>query len=85
MKKTLREILLILTGLILTSAGISLCYVPNKVVSGGVSGLSTILYHVFSIPAGISFAVINGILIILGIKILGKTFIIKILNFIIII
>ncbi len=77
MKKTLREIFLILTGLVLTSAGISLCYVPNKVVSGGVSGLSTILYHVFSLPAGFSFAVINGILIILGIKILGKSFIIK--------
>ncbi len=77
MKKTLRDIFLILTGLILTSAGISLCYVPNKVVSGGVSGLSTILYHVFNIPAGVSFAAINGILIILGIKILGKSFIIK--------
>ena len=77
MKKTIKEILLILVGLVLTSAGISLCYVPNKVVSGGVSGLSTILYHVFNLPAGISFAVINGILIILGIKILGKSFIIK--------
>ncbi|MBQ2941431.1 MAG: YitT family protein [Clostridia bacterium] len=77
MKKMVRELLLIITGLILTSAGISLCYVPNKIVSGGVSGLSTILYHVFNIPAGISFAVINGILIILGIKILGKSFIIK--------
>ncbi len=77
MKKIARELLLIITGLILTSAGISLCYVPNKVVSGGVSGLSTILYHVFSVPAGISFAIINIILIILGIKILGKSFIIK--------
>lgn len=65
MKKIARELLLIITGLILTSAGISLCYVPNKVVSGGVSGLSTILYHVFSVPAGISFAIINIILIIL--------------------
>ena len=77
MKKTLRDVLLILAGLVLTSAGISLCYVPNRVVSGGVSGLSTIIYHTAGTPAGISFAVINGILIILGIKILGKSFIIK--------
>ena len=75
--KILLSYLKIILGLILTAAAISLFFTPNKIVSGGVSGMSTILYHVFSVPPGLSFAVINLVLLVFGIKLLGKEFIIK--------
>ncbi len=77
MREKIKSMLIVLAGTFLTSVGIALFYVPNKVVSGGVSGLATVFYHVFSIPAGVSLAVLNVILLILGLKVLGKSFIIK--------
>ncbi len=77
MKEKLKSLMLVLVGTFLTSVGIALFYVPNKVVSGGASGLATVFYHVFSVPAGISLAVINVVLLLFGLKVLGKNFIIK--------
>lgn len=68
---------LFLTGPIITAFGISLFYLPNKVVSGGVSGLSTILYHLAKIPPGLSFALINGFFLLLSFKYIGKKFVFK--------
>ena len=76
-KKTIRTWIITIIGVLITAAAISIFYVPNKIVNGGVSGASTILYYEFGIKPAISFAVINLILIILGYKILGKEFIVK--------
>ena len=48
---------------------------PNKVVGGGASGISTILYHTFGIHPGVSFFVINIFFLLMGLTVLGKTFI----------
>ena len=50
---------------------------PNKIVCGGVSGVSTILYQTLNIAPGLTYAIINIVLLIVGIKILGKEFTIK--------
>ncbi len=76
-KANYRKWLMLIVGTFLTAAGTSLFFTPAKIVCGGVSGMSTILYHFANIPIGFSYAVINGILLLLGIKILGKEFIIK--------
>ena len=75
--KKLKSYFLILLGVMLVSAGISLCFVPNKIVTGGVSGISTILYHSLHIPAGLSYYAINLILLLIGAKVLGKPFVVK--------
>lgn len=77
MNSKLKENLLFIIGPIITAFGISVFYLPNKVVSGGVSGLSTILYHLAKIPPGLSFAVINIIFLLLSLKFLGKAFVLK--------
>lgn len=77
MKKQLRQYLIIFAGLVLTAYAISACYLPNKIVSGGVSGISTILYHMFKIPPGLSFALINAALLAVALFFLGKGFVIK--------
>lgn len=64
-------------GTMVTGFGIGVFLTPNKIVGGGVSGLSTILYHTLYVPPGVSFIVINIIFLALGFKLLGKDFIIK--------
>lgn len=56
---------------------VSAFYIPNKIVSGGVSGISTILFYLFGIRPGISFAVINAILLITALLVIGKNFVLK--------
>ena len=74
---SVKKYIKIVLGIILTAFAISVFYVPNKIVSGGVSGLSTILYHTLNIPASISFAVINLVLLAVAFKFIGRKFVIN--------
>lgn len=73
----IKSVLLTIVGTMITAFGIGVFLTPNKIVGGGVSGLSTILYHAFSVPPGVSFFVINFIFLAIGFKILGKEFTLK--------
>ena len=75
MMRKIKKYATILIGLIITAYAISTLYLPNKVVSGGVSGVSTILYHQLGIQPGLSFAVINIVLLLIALKFIGKDFV----------
>ena len=60
---------------IIIAFAVSMFFTPNKIVNGGVSGVATILHHTLGFPTGVSFGVINCILLLIGIKILGKKFV----------
>ena len=64
-------------GTMMTGIGIGCFLTPNQVVGGGISGLSTILYYTLNIAPGISFFVINCLLLIGGIKMLGNPFVFR--------
>ena len=74
MKKA-RNLLAMTAGIIITAYGISAFTLPNKIVGGGVSGISTILYHTLGIAPGLSNIVINVLLLLIGFKVLGKKFV----------
>lgn len=74
-KKIIKKYSAIILGVLLVAFAISVFYTPNKVVSGGVSGISTILFHTFGIQPGISFAVINLVLLAVSFKALGFHFV----------
>ncbi|MBR0277991.1 MAG: YitT family protein [Clostridia bacterium] len=74
-KQFIRKYLIILSGIVLTAFAISVFYTPNKIVNGGVSGIATIFFHTLKIPTGITFFTINIILLLIGLKILGKRFV----------
>jgi len=76
MKDKIKNFTMLLAGIILTSLAIAVLTLPNKIVGGGVSGVSTLLFHTFGIEPGLSNAVINIALLLIGLKILGKNFII---------
>lgn len=76
MKKS-HSILLTLFGTATTGFAIGTFLTPNKIVGGGASGISTILFHTFGIHPGLSFFLINIIFLLLGLRVLGKSFILK--------
>lgn len=70
----IKEYLMLAAGAFLLSCGMSLFCVPNKIVGGGVSGISTVLYHKLNIPIGLSYSVINIFLLIAGVNCLSGKF-----------
>ena len=73
--KSVKKYTTIVVGVMMVAFAISVFYTPNKIVSGGVSGIATILFHTVGIPTSISFTVINGVLLLLALKYLGFSFV----------
>lgn len=76
MQKKIKSAFIILTGITLTALGVSLFYIPNQIVTGGVSGIAAILFTA-GVQPGIVYFVINSVLVLAGYKVLGKKFGIK--------
>lgn len=77
MYKAVKRYLTITLGTAMVGFAVSEFYIPNKIVSGGVSGLSTILFHTLGIAPGLSFAGINVVLLAAALRFLGKSFVIN--------
>lgn len=76
MKKS-KTLLFTILGTMTTGFAIGAFLTPNKIVGGGASGISTILYHTFGVQPGISFFVLNILFLLVGLTVLGREFIIK--------
>lgn len=73
----LKSLMFSIFGAMLTGFAIGAFLTPNKIVGGGASGISTILFHTFGIQPSVSFFIMNVLFLVLGLAILGKTFIYK--------
>ncbi|MER2191618.1 MAG: YitT family protein [Solibacillus sp.] len=76
-KDTIMEYLFVIVGAAIIAFGFNVFLFPNQVASGGVSGISTILYGLFGWNAGLVQYAFNIPLFIAGLLILGKKFGIK--------
>ncbi len=72
--KILKDYFYITFGSFLTALGLDLCLIPNKLVEGGISGLSTILHYLIHVPVGITMLFFNLILFFLAFKMIGGSF-----------
>ncbi len=72
-----KEYVIIALGLLIYSLGWSVFLIPNGLVGGGVTGISAIIYYMSGFPVSYSYLIINAVLLIIGIRILGKTFGVK--------
>lgn len=72
-----KSVLMTLAGTMLTGFAIGAFLTPNKIVSGGASGIATVLYHTLGIPPGVAFFMINILFLLVGLKVLGREFILK--------
>ena len=66
-----------LTGAIMAGFAVSIFFTPNKIISGGFSGLAIVCFHVFLIPTALTMLILNGIFLLLGLKVLGKKFVLN--------
>ena len=77
MAKKIKSVLLILLGLALTGFAISVFLVPNKIVNGGSSGLSTVLYYTTGLKPSLGNALINAVLLLISLFCFGWRFVVK--------
>ena len=73
-KKTINEYLLIVLGSLLTALSFNFFFIPNQIAPGGLSGIATVLYHIFGFPVGVTTLVLNVPLFIAGVRQLGGHF-----------
>lgn len=69
--------LYITLGAFILALGINIFLVPQRLSTGGVSGIGTVLKYAFNIPLSVTNILINAFLFILGFKLLGKSAVIK--------
>ena len=72
--KTIVQYSLIIIGILLYCFAWSVFLVPKHIIGGGVVGLASIIYYLTNIPMGITNFVINGVLLLMGCRVLGKMF-----------
>ena len=70
----LREYSIILLGLTMYVLAWSVFLIPNNMVGGGVSGLGAVIQYATGFNISYSFFLINSVLLLIGLKVLGKSF-----------
>ncbi len=64
-------------GLFINAIGWTAFLIPAEITGGGITGVATVIFYATKIPVWIPYLIINSILILISIKILGKSFGIK--------
>ncbi len=75
--RTIRAHLIIIFGLLLNALGWTAFLIPAKITGGGITGVSTLIFFGTSFPMGITYLIINAVLVVFAIKILGLNFGVK--------
>jgi uncharacterized membrane-anchored protein YitT (DUF2179 family) len=75
--REVRSYAVITLGLFVMALGWTAFLIPNEILGGGVSGISTLIFWVTGLPVGVSVFAINAVLLVFGLRILGRGFGIK--------
>ncbi len=70
----LRRTLFLFFGAALMSVGLEIFLVPNKIIDGGITGISIILSYITDSQLGIWLTLLNLPFLYIGYKMIGKTF-----------
>lgn len=73
-KTAFKEYALVTLGVVSYALGWTIFLLPNNLIGGGVSGFASILFYATGLPMGITYFIINIILLVIGTKILGTGF-----------
>ncbi|WNS41240.1 YitT family protein [Paenibacillus sp. MMS20-IR301] len=69
-----QRIVMIVIGAAMMSVALEIFLVPNKLIDGGITGISIMLSSIFHIPLGILLTLLNLPFLVIGYKQIGKTF-----------
>ena len=76
-KINMKDFMFIVFGILLYAIGYTAFILPERVVMGGVAGLSALIYYATNIPAGISIFVLNITLLVIAFSALTKQFVVR--------
>lgn len=65
---------IITLGLLCYVLGWVIFLIPNSLVGGGVTGISSIVLYAFGVPISVTYFAINIILLLIALRVLGKSF-----------
>lgn len=71
---TVKEYALVTLGVVSYALGWTIFLLPNNLIGGGVSGFASIVYYATGLQMGITYLVLNILLLLIGTKILGTGF-----------
>lgn len=74
LKEKLKRFIFITIGAILMAIALELFLVPNKLLDGGIVGISIMMSHFLKVPIGLFIFILNIPFFYLGYKQIGKTF-----------
>ena len=77
MTAIIKDYLIITFGLLVFAMGWILFLIPAEIAGGGISGVSAVIFFATGFPVGLSYLIINVVLVLIAIKILGANFGIK--------
>nr|WP_310225160.1 YitT family protein [Paenibacillus qinlingensis] len=69
-----RRGLFLFIGAVLMSVGLEIFLVPNRIIDGGITGISIILSYLTQVPIGVFLLLLNIPFLFVGYKLIGKTF-----------
>ncbi|MBQ8573750.1 MAG: YitT family protein [Bacteroidales bacterium] len=69
-----KEYALVTLGVVSYALGWSIFLLPNNLIGGGVSGFASILFYATGLPMGVTYFILNVLLLVIGTKILGTGF-----------
>jgi len=75
--RELKQLLPITLACAVYAASWTALILPYGIVSGGVAGLSNLLYYVAHIPVSLTYSVVNALLFVAALKLLGWKFLAK--------
>lgn len=61
-------------GLFVNAIAWTVFLIPAEITGGGLTGVSSLLFYAFELRVGVTYLIMNGLLIVLGIRFLGKSF-----------
>lgn len=73
-RKEILNIVLVILGSFLIAIGVNVFLLPNKISTGGATGIATIIYYLYNIPVSILVLVINFPLFVIALKNIGFKF-----------
>ena len=74
MRQHLYRYVMVTIGCVLMGIAINAFYMPNKLISGGIGGVSVILYYLGGLPMGITSLLLNIPLFIAAYKFMDRTY-----------
>lgn len=69
-----RRFVFLTLGALLMAVGLEIFLVPNRIIDGGITGISIMVSHITQIPLGVFLTLFNLPFLFMGYKQIGKTF-----------